>query len=144
MKSLSFGIVALMTGLFIACGPQVTPEPEPGPEPGPGPDIEKPVDPNVGDFALEVKSLAADYVELLIKAPYEVEMAFQVVENEKMFSPAVLFKDEKNSVFTTVAPGDVIKLIDTVGDSLSVLLLCGANLHQSEPFFSGNGRILFV
>ena len=132
MKSLSFGIVALMTGLFIACGPQVTPEPEPGPEPGPGPDTEKPVDPNVGDFALEVKSLAADYVELLIKAPYEVEMAFQVVENEKMFSPAVLFKDEKNSIFTTVAPGDVIKVTKNVVQNSTRYLYAAAKLDDKN------------
>lgn len=134
LKSLSFGLVALMTGLFIACGPQVTPEPEPGPgpEPEPGPGTEQPADPNIGDFALDVKSVAADYVELLIKAPHQVEMAFQVVEKEKMFSPAVLFKDEKNSIFTTVAPGDVIKVTKNVVQNSTRYLYAAAKLDDKN------------
>lgn len=132
MKSLSFGIVALMTGLFIACGPQVTPEPEPGPEPGPGPDTEKPVDPNVGDFALEVKSVAADYVELLVKAPAEVEIAYQVVSEEIVISPAVLFKDTKHSTFVTVTPGQTLKVTADVEQDATQYLYAAAKLNDKN------------
>ena len=79
LKSLSFSVMAILAGLFVSCGPQVTPEPDDPDKPVVDPTDSTVVeDPYVGDFALEVKTVAADYVELLIKAPYEVEMAFQV------------------------------------------------------------------
>ena len=58
VKSLSFSVMALLAGLFVSCGPQVTPEPDDPDKPIVDPTdstvVEKPY---VGDFALEVKKV---------------------------------------------------------------------------------------
>ena len=49
-----------------------------------------------------------------------------------MFSPAVLFKDEKNSIFTTVAPGDVIKVTKNVVQNSTRYLYAAAKLDDKN------------
>ena len=97
VKSLSFSVMALLAGLFVSCGPQVTPEPDDPDKPVVDPTdstvVEKPY---VGDFALEVKTVAADYVEFLVTAPSEVEIAYQVVAEEMVTSPASLIRSHTN------------------------------------------------
>lgn len=133
MKSLSFGVTTLMMGLFIGCGPQVTPEPDdPNVIPGPGEDSTEVVDPNVGDFALELKTVAADYIVIAVKAPHKVDIAFQVLDEERVTSPAVLFKDEKNSVFATVSPGDELTVKKNVVQNTTLYLYAAAKLDEKN------------
>ncbi len=110
-KFLSFSLAALMMGLFASCGPQNLPESD---EPDEPKDPSGITDPNVGDFRLEIKAITADYVEFLVTAPSKVDVAYQVLSEERQFSPAVLFKDEKKSTYLTVSPGDVIKVNENV------------------------------
>ncbi len=134
VKSLSFSVMALLAGLFVSCGPQVTPEPD---------DPDKPiVDPNdstvveekpyVGDFALEVKNVAADYVEFLVTAPSEVEIAYQVVAEEMVTSPAILFKDTKNSTFATVTPGQTLTVKENVNQDATQYIYAAAKLDDKK------------
>lgn len=134
LKSLSYGFAVMMAGLVMGCGPEVIPdvqEPVDKPDEQPS-DTTEVTDPNIGDFALELKSVEADGVELLVKAPYEVEIAYQVLRQPKTFSPAVLFKDVPNSTIATVAPGDVLKVNENVEQDAVHYLYAAAKLDEKN------------
>ena len=134
LKSLSYGFAVMMAGLVMGCGPEVIPdvqEPVDKPEEQPS-DTTEVTDPNIGDFALEVKTIEADCVEFLVKAPYEVEIAYQVLSEPKTFSPAVLFKDVKNSTIVAVAPGDVLKVKENVEQDSAHYLYAAAKLDEKN------------
>lgn len=112
--------VTLAAAVFMnACCPKnVEPEPEPGP--GPGDEISY-----VGDFALETKTIGPDFIELIITAPSEVEMAYLLAEDPMAISPAVLFARGK---IKTVSPGDTFRLADRVSHDTEYYLYAAAKL----------------
>ena len=71
MSSLCLAMVAGF--LFFACGPQTE-----------GPEEQK------GDFSVKVHAVGADFVELEVTAPSEVEMAYVIDKEPLALSPAVL------------------------------------------------------
>ena len=78
-----------------------------------------------GDFALEIKEVGADFVELAVTAPAEVEMAYLIDEEPLMLSPAVLFATGETM---TVSPGEVIKLTKGLFQNSSYRLYAVAKL----------------
>ena len=84
--------------------------------------------PEVGqeeEFALEVKGVGPDYVEILVKAPSEVEVAYTLDKEPLALSPAVLFAIGKT---TTVSSGDVIKITRNITQNTSYYLYAVAKL----------------
>lgn len=77
------------------------------------------------EFALEVKSVGPDYVELLVAAPSEVEIAYRLGRQPMALSPVVLFS---TGVTTTVSPGDVLKITRNVTEDTSYYLYAVAKL----------------
>jgi hypothetical protein len=59
------------------------------------------------EFAVEVKNVGPDFVEILVTAPSEVEIAYVLDKEPLALSPAVLFATGKT---TTVSSGDVVKV----------------------------------
>ena len=78
-----------------------------------------------GDFALEIKEVGADFVELAVTAPAEVEMAYLIDEEPLVLSPAVLFATGETM---TVSPGEVIKLTKGLFQNSSYRLYAVAKL----------------
>ncbi len=88
MKNLLFksALICLLTAVFCGCDPAAQ---------------------GVGDFALSLKNVGADYVELDVTAPHEVEMAYIISEDRQMVSAAVAFLTGK---VVRVAPGQVMRI----------------------------------
>ncbi|MBR5273829.1 MAG: hypothetical protein IKU33_01135, partial [Bacteroidales bacterium] len=107
---------------MFSCGPKPTPGPGPEPEPTPGEEY-------VGDFAMEVKTVESDFVELIVTAPSKVDIAYVVDEEEMALSPAVLFATGKTA---TVSPGDVIKISDGIVQETSYYLYAVAKLDSKN------------
>ncbi len=83
---LKSSLLCFLTVLLCGCNPQNT---------------------GVGDFVLSLKTVGADYVELDVTAPYEVEMAYVLSEERQALSAAVIFLTGRTM---RVAPGQVIRL----------------------------------
>ena len=64
-----------------------------------------------GDFSLSVKKVEADFVELFVTAPHNLEMAYIVTETAQLVSPEVLFATGN---LVEVAPGQVLKITDGI------------------------------
>ena len=77
------------------------------------------------EFALEVKGVGPDYVEILVTAPYEVEIAYKLDKEPLALSPAVLFGLGKT---TKVSSGDVIKITRDISQNTSYYLYAVAKL----------------
>ena len=112
MKNLVFKsfFFCLMAGLLVAC-------------------VEKPVVEETKDFALEIKTVEADYVEVAVNAPSELEMAYVVSENPQALSAAVLFV---TGTTVKVAPGAVIKITDGIVQNTSYHMYAVAKLDAKN------------
>lgn len=80
-----------------------------------------------GDFSLSVKTAEADYVELFVTAPHNVEMAYLISETPKLVTEAVLF-----AIGTTVnvAPAQVITITDNILQDREYYLYAVAKLDD--------------
>lgn len=110
ISSLCFAMVAGF--LFFACGPQTE-----------GPEEQK------GDFSVKVHAVGADFVELEVTAPAEVEMAYVIDKEPLALSPAVLFA---TGTTTRVSPGAIIKVKDGIVQETSYYLYAVAKLDAQN------------
>lgn len=60
-----------------------------------------------GDFALSIKEVGADYVDIFVTAPSTLEMAYVIATEPQLVTPAVLYK---TGTIVTVNPADVIRV----------------------------------
>lgn len=67
-----------------------------------------------GDFALSVKKVGADYVQIFVTAPHALEMAYVVSDKPMLITPAVLFNPNGGGTVVTVNPGDVLTIKDGI------------------------------
>ena len=116
MRISSFCLWAVAGMMLFACNP--TPEPEP--DPIPEPDTE---------FAVEIKEVGADYVELSVSAPSKVEMAYMVSELPQALSPVVLFA---KGTTVSVSHGDVIRITDGIVQETSYNFYAAAKLDAQN------------
>ncbi len=88
-----------------------------------------PANSGVGDFALGVKKIGPDYVELSVTAPSKVEMAYVVADEPQTLSPAVTFLTGK---VTTVSPGQVLRIERGLYENTGYYLYAAAKLNDRE------------
>ncbi len=81
----------------------------------------------VGDFALSLKTVGADYVEISVTAPSDVEMAYVISEDSQALTPAVLFMTGKTAI---VSPGSVLKITDGLFQNKDYRLYAAAKLDD--------------
>lgn len=115
-KKLSFiAIFGAFCGFATSCGPQETPSGVTG-----------------DDFAIEVKEVGADYVDILVSAPSSLEMAYMVTEEPVLTTPAVLFKEGGKGTIITVNHGDVVRIKNGVVQDTEYNLYACAKLSAME------------
>ena len=115
-KKLSFiALFGAICGCIASCGPQEEPSGVTG-----------------GDFAIEVKEVGSDYVDILVSAPSTLEMAYVVSEEPILTTPAVLFKEGGKGTVITVNHGDVIRIKDGVVQDTEYNLYACAKLNAME------------
>ena len=110
MKNLLFKsfFFCLLAGVLIGC------------------DEKKPVTEEPKDFSLELKTVAADYVEVTVSAPSELEMAYVVSEKPQALSAPILFV---TGTTLTVSPHKNAKLINSKKASLYVFFYILTSLN---------------
>ena len=67
----------------------------------------------LGDFSVSVSKAGPDYVEVFITAPYQMEMAYVITDEETLYTPTTLFQDAElgnGGEIITVSPGQKLKL----------------------------------
>ena len=113
MKNLLFKsfFFCLLAGVLIGC------------------DEKKPVTEEPKDFSLELKTVAADYVEVTVNAPSELEMAYVVSEEPQALSAAVLFV---TGTTVNVAPGAVLKISEGIAQNTSYHMYAVAKLDAKN------------
>ncbi len=92
-----------------------------------------------GDFKLEVKTVGADYIELNVTAPAEVEMAYCILTEPKLMTPPVLFLTGDKE---TVKPGVPIRLKNVLQSGTEYILYAAARLDSKN--YSEMVQIEFV
>ncbi len=102
-------LICLMAALFMGCDPTKNG--------------------GVGDFNLELKTVEADFIELNVTAPSEVEIAYAIFEEAQVLTPAVLFVTGEKM---TVNPGDVVKISDNIFQNKSYYLYAAAKLDAQN------------
>ena len=110
----SFCLLMVAGFLFFACGPQTGGPVDPGTE---------------NEFSLTVKNIGADFVELEVSAPSQVEMAYVVDKEPMALSPAVLFA---SGTTKTVTHGDILKVNDGIVPETSYYLYAVAKLDAKN------------
>ena len=90
--------------------------------------VEKPVEPK-DEFGVELKTVEADYVEVEISAPSELEIAYTVATEPQALSPAVLFV---TGTTLKVTPGQVLKITDGIVQSTTYYLYVAAKLDAQN------------
>lgn len=115
-KKLSFiALFGAICGSIASCGPQ---EEQPGV--------------TGGDFAIEVKEVGADYVDILVSAPSTLEMSYMVSEEPILTTAAVLFKEDGKGTIITVNHGDVVRVKNGVVQDKDYYLYACAKLNSME------------
>lgn len=115
-KKLSFiALFGAFCGFATSCGPQETPTGVTGDE-----------------FAIEVKEVGADYVDILVSAPSSLEMAYMLSEEPVLTTPAVLFKEGGKGTIINVNHGDVVRIKDGVVQDTEYHLYACAKLSAME------------
>ena len=112
MKISSFCLAAVAGMMFFACNP--TPDPTPEPE---------------TEFSVELKEVGADFVEITVSAPSELEMAYMVSELPQALSPVVLFA---KGTTLTVKHGDVIRIDEGIVQETAYNLYAVAKLDAQN------------
>ena len=119
MRISSFCLAAVAGMLLFACNP--TPDSnEPEPTPKPEPETE---------FSVEIKEVGADFIELSVSSPAEVEMAYMVSELPQALSPVVLFA---KGTTLTVKHGDVVKITEGIVQETTYNLYAVAKLDAQN------------
>lgn len=90
--------------------------------------VEKPVEPK-DEFGVELKTVEADYVEVEISAPSELEIAYTVATEPQALSPAVLFV---TGTTLKVTPGQVLKISDGIVQNTTYYLYVAAKLDAQN------------
>lgn len=90
--------------------------------------VEKPVEPK-DEFGVELKTVEADYVEVEISAPSELEVAYTVATEPQALSPAVLFV---TGTTLKVTPGQVLKISDGIVQNTTYYLYVAAKLDAQN------------
>ena len=113
MKNLLFKsfFFCLLAGVLIGC------------------DEKKPVTEEPKDFSLELKTVAADYVEVAVSAPSELEMAYVVSEEPQALTAAVLFV---TGTTVKVAPDAVLKISEGIEQNTSYHMYAVAKLDAKN------------
>ena len=113
MKNLLFKsfFFCLLAGVLIGC------------------DEKKPVTEEPKDFSLELKTVAADYVEVAVSAPSELEMAYVVSEKPQGLSAPILFV---TGTTLTVSPDEVIKITDGIVQNTTYHMYAAAKLDAKN------------
>ena len=86
-------------------------------------------EPAKGKFALEIKTVDTDFVEVAVTAPSELEMAYLVSKEPQALSPAVLFV---TGTTLKVSPGQVLKITEGVEQNTSYYLYAVAKLDAQN------------
>lgn len=82
-----------------------------------------------GDFALSVKEVGADYVDIFVTAPGTLEMAYIVSDEAQLVTPAVLFATGK---VITINPGDKIRINENIQQDTHYYFYAVAKLDASN------------
>lgn len=88
-----------------------------------------PVDGPAGDFALELKTVEADFIEVEVTAPSEVEMAYVIGTEPQAISPAVLFV---TGTTLKVTPGQVLKISEGIAQKTTYYMYAAAKLDAQN------------
>ncbi len=108
---LKFSLFSLVIAAVIGCK-----------DPVPGPD-------GSTEFALELATVSADYIELAVTSPADLEIAY-VLEKKKMaISAAVIFAE---GTTVSVKNGDVVKVSENVEQNTSYFLYAAAKLDEQN------------
>ncbi len=83
----------------------------------------------VGAFNLEIKNVGADYVELKVTAPHDVEVAYLVAQESRPLTAAVLFA---NGSTMTVHPGDVVRISENIFQDNDYILYAVAKIDEAN------------
>ncbi len=83
----------------------------------------------VGDFALNVKKVGPDYVELSVTAPSKVEMAYVLAEEPQTLSAAVIFLTGKT---LSVSPGQTVRIDRGLFENTDYHFYAAAKLNEKE------------
>ena len=64
-----------------------------------------------GDFALSIKAVGPDYVDVFVTAPEKMEMAYIVSDEAQLVTPAVLFN---TGTVIEVSPGETVRIDENI------------------------------
>ena len=81
----------------------------------------------IGDFALSVKEVGADYIDIKVTAPGTLEMSYLVTEEPMLMTPAVLSRTGET---ITVQPAQVIRLSEGIFQDHGYYLYAVAKLDD--------------
>ncbi len=82
-----------------------------------------------GSFSLELKTVDADFIELAVTAPAELEMAYAIETEPQALSAPVLFV---TGTTMKVAPGQIIRITDGLEQNTSYYLYAVAKLDDKN------------
>lgn len=83
----------------------------------------------IGDFSLSLKTVGADYVDVSVTAPSEVEMAYVVSTEAQLVTPAVLFATGN---VITVKPGQIFRVDEDIQQDTHYFLYAVAKLDAAN------------
>ena len=89
-----------------------------------------------GDFSVSVSKAGPDYVEVFITAPYQMEMAYVITDEETLYTPTTLFQDAllgKGGEIITVSPGQKIKLGSGLAENTKHTLFAAGRMSDGNP-----------
>ena len=90
----------------------------------------------LGDFSVSVSKAGPDYVEVFITAPYQMEMAYVITDEETLYTPTTLFQDAqlgKGGEIITVSPGQKIKLGSGLSENTKHTLFAAGRMSDGNP-----------
>lgn len=82
-----------------------------------------------GDFALSVKETGADYVDIFVTAPSDLEVAYVVSTERQLVTPAVLFA---TGTVVTVSPAQVLRIDTDIVQDTHYYLYAVAKLNATD------------
>lgn len=82
-----------------------------------------------GDFALSVKETGADYVDIFVTAPSNLEVAYVVSTERQLVTPAVLFA---TGTVVNVSPAQVLRIDTDIVQDTHYYLYAVAKLNETD------------